>query len=138
MVASLVSLLVLAEASSAQPAGPQAGTSSKSSVWQDVHPIISKHKAVFGKPPGQVPTGGAVDGPLLGNGDVGVVLGGAPEAQRFKLRQAYHSTNWYERFLQLVDESWCEREKVGKESPKRRNKWSWEFRSQSRWGVCEV
>jgi alpha-L-fucosidase 2 len=83
MVVSFVSLLVLAEALPAQPAGPQAGATSESSVWQDVLPIISKHKAVFGKPPGKVPRGGVVDGPLLGNGDVGVVLSGAPDAQRF-------------------------------------------------------
>jgi hypothetical protein len=55
MFASFVSLLVLAEALLAQPAGPQAEASSEKSVWQDVHPIISKYKGVFGKPPGSVP-----------------------------------------------------------------------------------
>jgi len=36
------SLLVLAEALLAQPAGPQAEASSEKSVWQDVHPLIIK------------------------------------------------------------------------------------------------
>ena len=45
--------------------------------------IISKYKGVFEGPPRRVPASGHVDGPLLGNGDVGVVLSGAPEAQRF-------------------------------------------------------
>lgn len=43
------------------------------------------YTAVFTTPPRQVPTRGMPDGPLLGNGDVGVVLAGPPEAQRFCL-----------------------------------------------------
>jgi len=46
-------------------------------------PIVSKYKAVFDKPAGKVPTTKTVDGPILGNGDVGVVIGGAPQSQRF-------------------------------------------------------
>jgi hypothetical protein len=41
------------------------------------------HVAIFTAPPNKVPTLGMPDGPLLGNGDVGVVLGGPPEAQTF-------------------------------------------------------
>jgi hypothetical protein len=41
------------------------------------------YTAVFTAPPGGVPTRGMPDGPLLGNGDVGVVLAGPPEAQSF-------------------------------------------------------
>ena len=44
---------------------------------------VSKHVAVFTEPPKHVPTQGMPDGPLLGNGDVGVALAGPPEAQRF-------------------------------------------------------
>lgn len=40
-------------------------------------------KARFDRPPSRVPSDKQVDGPLLGNGDVGVVLGGPPEALRF-------------------------------------------------------
>ena len=41
------------------------------------------YTGVFTKPPSAVPTRGMPDGPLLGNGDVGVVLAGPPEAQVF-------------------------------------------------------
>jgi hypothetical protein len=41
------------------------------------------YTAVFTTPPRLVPTKGMPDGPLLGNGDVGVVLAGPPEAQLF-------------------------------------------------------
>jgi len=45
--------------------------------------IVARHVAVFLAPPTQIPTLGMPDGPLLGNGDVGVVLAGPPEDQRF-------------------------------------------------------
>jgi hypothetical protein len=48
-----------------------------------VYPLICKYKGVFDRPPGKVPTNKVVDGPILGNGDVGVVISGGPEAQRF-------------------------------------------------------
>ena len=41
------------------------------------------YTAVFKAPPEHVPTPGMPDGPLLGNGDIGVVLGGPAEAQAF-------------------------------------------------------
>ncbi len=47
------------------------------------HSIVGKQTAVFTQPPKQVPTPGMSDGPLLGNGDVGVVLAGPPETQCF-------------------------------------------------------
>ena len=45
--------------------------------------IVSQYKGVFTAPPKHVPTDKVVDGPILGNGDVGVVISGAPEKQRF-------------------------------------------------------
>ena len=48
-------------------------------------PIVSQQVALFEKPPQHVPTRAMVDGPLLGNGDLGVVLAGPPEAQQFHL-----------------------------------------------------
>lgn len=39
----------------------------------------------FSKVPGRTPAKHSVDGPLLGNGDMKVAIGGAPEAQRFHL-----------------------------------------------------
>ncbi|SEO89634.1 glycoside hydrolase family 95-like protein [Paenibacillus sp. OV219] len=43
---------------------------------------LEKYKGVFHEPPKQVPSEKVVDGPLIGNGDVGVVLSGPPEQQR--------------------------------------------------------
>jgi hypothetical protein len=45
--------------------------------------IVNQHTGIFASPPRSVPTRGMPDGPLLGNGDVGVVLAGPPEAQVF-------------------------------------------------------
>jgi len=45
--------------------------------------IVSRHRGVFTSPPQNVPTTKVPDGPLLGNGDVGVVISGPPERQRF-------------------------------------------------------
>ena len=44
---------------------------------------VAKHVGIFTHPPRSVPTRGMPDGPLLGNGDVGVTLAGPPEAQVF-------------------------------------------------------
>ncbi len=46
-------------------------------------PIVGKHTGVFNEPPKRVPSVYGVDGPLLGNGDVGVVLSGEAEEQTF-------------------------------------------------------
>jgi len=45
--------------------------------------IVSQYKTVFDKPPGGVPSRDSARGPLLGNGDLGAVISGPPEAQRF-------------------------------------------------------
>ena len=45
--------------------------------------IVSQYKGVFTKPPSKVPTNLVVDGPILGNGDVGVTISGEPQAQRY-------------------------------------------------------
>ena len=44
---------------------------------------VSNYKATFSSPPKLVPTRKVVDGPIIGNGDVGVVVSGSPEKQRF-------------------------------------------------------
>jgi len=51
----------------------------------DVQQLIAGHTAVFTQPPRHVPTDKTPDGPLLGNGDVGVVLSGPPERQLFHI-----------------------------------------------------
>ncbi|MCF7855843.1 MAG: hypothetical protein K9N51_13670, partial [Candidatus Pacebacteria bacterium] len=45
--------------------------------------IVSQYKTVMEQPPRRVPSRDTVDGPLLGNGDLGAVISGNPEAQRF-------------------------------------------------------
>lgn len=45
--------------------------------------VVARQTLVMTKPPQHVPSGTVVDGPLLGNGDVGVAIGGPPEDQRF-------------------------------------------------------
>ena len=47
------------------------------------NPVVGRHVAVFTKPPKRVPSVYGVDGPLLGNGDVGVVISGEAEEQTF-------------------------------------------------------
>ena len=42
-----------------------------------------RFKAIFTRPPALVPTRKVVDGPIIGNGDIGVVLSGPPSKQRF-------------------------------------------------------
>ncbi|RAP76849.1 glycosyl hydrolase family 95 catalytic domain-containing protein [Paenibacillus montanisoli] len=43
---------------------------------------LEKYKGIFNEPPKQVPSKKVVDGPIIGNGDIGVVLSGPPEQQR--------------------------------------------------------
>lgn len=45
--------------------------------------VVSKHKTLMESPPRRVPSRDIVDGPLLGNGDLGAVISGNPEAQHF-------------------------------------------------------
>jgi hypothetical protein len=51
----------------------------------DAERVVSGHTAAFSQPPRAVPTDKTPDGPLLGNGDVGVVNAGPPERQRFHI-----------------------------------------------------
>jgi alpha-L-fucosidase 2 len=44
---------------------------------------VSQYKGVFTAPPSHIPTGKTPDGPIAGNGDVGLVYSGTPESQRF-------------------------------------------------------
>ena len=45
--------------------------------------IVARQKGVFAAPPIVVPTRKVPDGPLLGNGDVGVAIGGVVERQKY-------------------------------------------------------
>ena len=44
---------------------------------------VSQYKAVFTEPPQNVPTVRTPDGPLAGNGDIGITMGGTPDSLRF-------------------------------------------------------
>ncbi len=45
--------------------------------------IVSAHRAVFDHPPEHVPSFKIVDGPINGNGDIGMTVSGTPEKQRY-------------------------------------------------------
>lgn len=45
--------------------------------------IVARQTVVMTEPPRHVPSGTVVDGPVMGNGDVGVAIGGPPQEQRF-------------------------------------------------------
>ena len=70
-----------------------AGTASgQSTAGEDAEPrrldamqLVGAHTAVWTAPPGRTPADHSVDGPLLGNGDLKVAIGGTPEEQRFHL-----------------------------------------------------
>ena len=47
--------------------------------------LVGEHAAVWTAPPTRTPADHSVDGPLMGNGDLKVALGGAPQEQRFHL-----------------------------------------------------
>lgn len=53
------------------------------SNWFNPQKKLSRYKAIFTQRPQQVPSNKVVDGPIIGNGDVGVVVSGEPEQQRF-------------------------------------------------------
>ena len=45
--------------------------------------IVSPYSAIFESPPRQVPSFKIVDGPITGNGDIGLTVSGPPECQRY-------------------------------------------------------
>jgi alpha-L-fucosidase 2 len=61
----------------------QAASAESNSAVGDAIAVVSKHKAVFTRPPEHIPYQYAVDAPLLGNGDMLAALAGAPEYPQF-------------------------------------------------------
>lgn len=45
--------------------------------------IVSSHTAVFDRPPRRTPSFKTVDGPITGNGDIGLTVSGPPGNQRY-------------------------------------------------------
>ncbi|MDR3691309.1 MAG: hypothetical protein P4L46_18155 [Fimbriimonas sp.] len=61
--------------------GLLASLSASSHAMDGILDRVAKHTAVFTEPPKHVPTTGMPDGPLLGNGGMGVVVAGTPDEQ---------------------------------------------------------
>ena len=59
------------------------GSQAEKRMQDEAERIVSQYKTVFTARPEGTPSRGAVDGPLLGNGDLGAVISGPPEAQRY-------------------------------------------------------
>ena len=61
---------------------------------------VTQHRSTWSEPPRKVPCNTATDAPLLGNGDLGVCIGGPPEDQGYwiakndfwKMRSRHDST----------------------------------------------
>jgi len=78
-------LLIFILLASACPPSTRAGEdlSSAGNVPKNAENIVSRYEGVWTVPPKKVPTNGNTDAPMLGNGDIGVLMGGAPEKQTF-------------------------------------------------------
>ena len=75
-------LLALSAALLAAPALAQS-LPDRPEVAQEALRLIAGHKGTFTAPPIVMPTRKLPDGPLLGNGDVGVAIGGVIERQKY-------------------------------------------------------
>ncbi len=87
MLKSLCCLgMILAAADmAAAPVALRGGIMSHDPLRAESEGLVSRHKAVFSAPPQKTPSEVSVDGPLLGNGDMGVCLGGPPQEQTYYL-----------------------------------------------------
>ncbi|MEI8372755.1 MAG: hypothetical protein WCJ35_07965 [Planctomycetota bacterium] len=63
--------------------GQTHGAQADKQMQTEAERIVSQYKTVFNAPPGGVPSRDSARGPLLGNGDLGAVISGKPESQRF-------------------------------------------------------
>ncbi len=75
----LLALTAIASASAGTMATNQHGLA----VATEAIAIVSRQKGIFTAPPIVMPTRKVPDGPLLGNGDVGVAIGGVVERQKY-------------------------------------------------------
>lgn len=80
----------------------------KEHYWQE-H-LWESRKGVFTEPPKRTPSDTFVDGPLMGNGDVGIVIGGPAEGQAFYIgkndfwTQAHLGETWEQRIDRLLND----------------------------------
>lgn len=68
---------------------------------QKTESIVRLHKTRFSLPPKRIPITTATDAPVMGNGQLGIAIGGPPELQTF-----YFSRNDFWRFKSSYDESY--------------------------------
>ncbi|MBL9168011.1 MAG: hypothetical protein JNN07_09745 [Verrucomicrobiales bacterium] len=80
MMPQTLALMVAVTSILAEAASPETHTSM---VRREALEKISQQRGVFVRPPVLMPTRKLPDGPLLGNGDVGVAIGGVIERQRY-------------------------------------------------------
>src|ERR1035438_3924633 len=76
----------------------QSDPTESSPLPADAMAVVSKHKAIFTKPPIHIPYQFAVDAPLLGNGDMLAALAGGPEYPQYMLT--------LNDFWELKNETW--------------------------------
>jgi len=82
---ALIPALLLLPIAAAHAAESSADSNSpaQSSAPDNAKNIVSRYEGVWTAPPRRVPSNAVSDGPLLGNGDIGVLVGGAPDRQQF-------------------------------------------------------
>ncbi len=85
MNATKLSLCLAACAGILLPAIEQAraATPDEAKMVTESKRIVSQYKTLMQSPPGRVPSRDVVNGPLLGNGNLGAVISGPPEAQKY-------------------------------------------------------
>jgi hypothetical protein len=64
-------------------AGDDPSSADNSSVPDNAEKIVSRCEGVWTAPPRRIPSNAVSDAPMLGNGDLGVLVGGATEKQTF-------------------------------------------------------
>lgn len=80
----LLALLLSSASLKAFAAGPVAETSATSATLSNTAlAVVSRSKGEFNAPPILLPTRKMPDGPLLGNGDIGVAVGGVVERRKY-------------------------------------------------------
>lgn len=77
-------LLPIAAACAAEPPA-DSGSPAQSPAPDNAKNIVSRYEGVWTAPPKKVPSNAVTDAPLLGNGDIGVLIGGAPDKQQIFL-----------------------------------------------------
>ncbi len=101
---ALIALLFIMLSSNAMAMSSRSDTDEKNiELTSDIVRKVQAYKAVWTSPPSRIPADHSVDGPLMGNGDIGVTLAGPPEALRFYLSK---------------NDFWRLKSKAGQSSPK--------------------